>query len=186
MIGIHTGEVTRQWFAVFDQLAPWLPKESFPAHKRLSMFDFDLLHLKHRLHHASGFLLIAVVQHIDQHSWGDLPRKTKFVPEPAARRFLATVCGEFLPKIIHFLLRFAVYDEGDGFIEFEKRPAVKSDELLAFDFEFNRQHRSDGTTGFFRCFFGVTEDSADLRIFEERLCKSSRPPRPDHQTTRME
>ena len=97
--------------------------------------------------------------------------KTEFVLEPAARRFLATVCGEFLPEIIHFLLRFAVYDEGDGFIEFEKRPAVKSDELLAFDFEFNRQHRSDGTTGFFRCFFGVAEDSADLRIFEERRVK---------------
>src|SRR6476620_4631621 len=133
--------------------------------------DIDLLHLKHRLHHASGFLLIAIVQHIDQHSWGDLPRKTKFVPEPAARRFLATVCGEFLPKIIHFLLRFAVYDEGHRFIEFEKRPAVKSDELLSFDFEFNRQHRSDGTTGFFRCFFVVMEDSADLRIFEERRIK---------------
>jgi len=33
-------------------------------------------------------------------------------------------------------LCFAVYNEGDRFIEFEKRPAVNSDELLAFDFEF--------------------------------------------------
>lgn len=133
--------------------------------------DIDLLHLKHRLHHASGFLLIAVVQHVDQHSRSDLPRNTKFVPEPAARRFLATVCRQFLPKMIHFLLRFTVYDEGDGFIEFEKRSAVKSDELLVFDFEFNRQYRSDGTIGFFRYFFSVAENSADLRIFEERRVK---------------
>jgi len=130
-------------------------------------FDIDLLHLKHRLHHASGFLPIAVVQHIDQNGWHHLPRQAKFVLKPAARRFLAAVCGEFRPEIIHFLLRFTVYDEGDGFIEFEKRPTVKSDELLAFDFEFNREHRSDGTTRFFRCFFCVTEDFADLRMFED-------------------
>ena len=103
-------------------------------------FDVDLLHFKHRLHHASGFLLVAVMQHIDKHRWDDLPRKTKFVPEPAARGFLTTVCGEFLPKIIHFSLTFAVYDEGYGFIEFEKRPAVKGDELLTFDLEFDCQN----------------------------------------------
>src|SRR3954463_14485506 len=91
-------------------------------------FDIDLLHLEHRLHHASRFLLIAVMQHIDQSRWGDLPRKTEFVREPAARGFLATICGEFLPKITHSRLSLAVYDEGDGFIEFEKRPAIKGDE----------------------------------------------------------
>jgi hypothetical protein len=131
-------------------------------------FDIDLLHLKHRLHNAFGFFLIAVVQHVDQNGGSDLPRQTEFVLEPAAGRFLATVCGEFIPEIIHFLLRLAVYDEGDGFIEFEKRSTVKSDELLAFDFEFDRQHRSDRMPGFFRCFFSAPENSADLRIFEER------------------
>jgi hypothetical protein len=80
--------------------------------------------------------------------WGHLPRHPEFVLKPAARRFLATVCGEFLPEIIDFFLRFAVYDKGDGFVEFEKRAAVKTDELLALDFELNRQYRSDRPPGF--------------------------------------
>ena len=163
MIGIHTGEVLVNGLRFSIDWLHGCRKESFPAVSSLQFWNFDLLHLKHRFHDSFRFFGILVVQHVDQHSWGDLPRKTKFVLEPAARRFLATVCGEFLPEIIHFLLRFAVYDEGDGFIEFEKRPAVKSDELLAFDFEFNRQHRSDGTTGFFRCFF----------VCSGRFCRSS-------------
>ena len=61
-------------------------------------FNIDLFHLKHRLHHMSGFLLIVVMQHVDQHSWGDLPQKTEFVLEPAARRFLATVAVSFPQK----------------------------------------------------------------------------------------
>ena len=134
-------------------------------------FDVDLPHLKHRVHDAFGFCGVLLVQHVNQHSWGDLLRETEFVLEPAALRFLTVIGSEFLPKIIYFLLRFAVYDEGDGFIKFEKWPPVKSDELLAFDFEFNRQHRSDGMTGLFRRFFGVAQDSADLRILEERRIK---------------
>ena len=171
MIGINTGEVLVDGLRFSIAWLHGSRKESFPAVSSLQFWNFDLLHLKHRFHDSFRFFGILVVQHVDQHSWGDLPRKTEFVLEPAARRFLATVCGEFPPEIIHFLLRFAVYDEGDGFIEFEKRPSVKGYELLAFDFEFNRQHRSDGKTGFFRCFFSVAEDSADLRIFEERRVK---------------
>ena len=96
-------------------------KESFPAVSSLQSWNFDLLHLKHRVHDSFRFFGILVVQHVDQNSWGDLPRKTEFVLEPAALRFLTAIGNKFPPKIIHFLLRFAVYDEGDGFIEFEKR-----------------------------------------------------------------
>src|SRR5262249_8758568 len=134
-------------------------------------FDIDFLHLKHRLHHAFGFFLIAIMQHVDQNGWRHLPRHPEFIFKPAARRFLATVCGEFLPEIIHFLLRVAVYYKGDRFVEFEKQAAVKSDEPLAFDFELNRQYRSDRPPCFFRCLFGIAENSNDLRIFEERRVK---------------
>src|SRR5205809_7728160 len=95
-------------------------KESFPAVSSLQFWNFDLLHLKHRFHDSFRFFGILVVQHVNQHGWGDLPRKTKFVLEPAALRFLTAIGSEFLPKIIHFFLGIAVYDKGDGFIELEK------------------------------------------------------------------
>ena len=137
----------------FRSIGSMAAEKSFPIVSSLQFWNFDLLHLKHRVHDSFRFFGIFVVQHIDQPSWGDLPRNTEFVLEPAALRFPTAISSEFPPEIIHFLLRFAVYDEGNGFIEFEKRPAVKSDELLSFDFEFNRQHRSDGTTGFFLFLF---------------------------------
>src|SRR5882757_4254378 len=110
----------------FRSIGSMAAEKSFPVVSSLQFWNFDLLHLKHRLHYPFRFFGILVVQHVDQHSWGDLPRNTEFVLEPAARRFLATICSEFPPKIIHFLLRFAVYDKGDGFIEFEKRAAIES------------------------------------------------------------
>jgi TatD DNase family protein len=70
-----------------------------------------------------------------------------------------------LPKIIHFLLRFAVHDERDRFVEFEKWTAIERDKFLAFDFEFNRQHRSHRMTDY-GCFFRVTESSPDFRVLK--------------------
>ena len=149
MIGIHTVEITCYGFRLSIDWVTARRKESFPAVSSLQLWNFDLLHLKHRVHHSFRFFGSLSCNMSINAVGDDLPRNTEFVLEPAALRFLTAIGSEFPPKIIHLLLRFAVYDEGDGFIEFEKRPTVKSNELLAFDFEFNCQHRSDRTTRFF-------------------------------------
>jgi hypothetical protein len=123
------------------------------------------------LHHATGFFGIIIMQHVDQNSRHDLPRQPKFVLEPPAGRLLAAVSSELLSKIIDLLLDFAVHNERNGFVEFEKWPAIKRDKFLTFDFEFDCQHRPDGTTDLFSCFFGVAENSSDLRVFEDRGVK---------------
>ena len=110
---------------------------TLPLIRVFQRFDVDLLHLEHCVHHAFGFFRILVVQHVDQNRRNDLPRHAEFVLEPAARGFFAAIGGEFLPKIIHFVLRFAVHDERDRFVEFEKWTAIKGNELLAFHLEFN-------------------------------------------------
>src|SRR5436309_11238416 len=117
-------------------------KESFPAVSSLQFWNFDLLHLKHRFHDSFRFFGILVVQHVNQHSRGDLPRKTEFVFEPAALRFLTAISSEFLPKIIDFLLRLAVHYKRDRLIKFKSWTAVERSEFLAFKLEFDSQHRS--------------------------------------------
>src|SRR5204862_2713334 len=88
MIGVHTGEVFVDGLRFSIDWLHGCRKESCPAVSSLQFFDVDLLHLKHRFHDSFGLFGILVVQHVDQDSWGDLPRKTEFVLEPAALRFL--------------------------------------------------------------------------------------------------
>src|SRR6267154_529113 len=88
MIGINTGGVLVDGLRFSIAWLHGSRKESFPAVSSLQFWNFDLLHLKHRFHYSFRFFGILVVQHVDQHSWSDLPRKTEFVLEPAARRFL--------------------------------------------------------------------------------------------------
>ena len=114
------------------------------------------------------------MQTVDQHRWSDLPRQTESVLEPTALRLFTAISGEFLPKIIHFFLRLAVHDERDRFIEFELRSAVQSDELLAFELELNRQHRSRRPPARFGRLLIVAEDSPDLRVLEDRRVKLHR------------
>src|SRR5262245_16928395 len=111
-------------FRMVTRLNRKLCSNKSPLISVVQRFDVDLLHLKHRVHDAFGFRGVLLVQHVNQHSWSDLPRQAEFVFYPTAGRFLSTVSGQFPPEIIHFLLRFAVYDKGDGFIEFELRTAV--------------------------------------------------------------
>jgi hypothetical protein len=63
-----------------------------------------------------------------------LPRQAKFIFEPAASAFFSS-CGKFLPKIIHFFLRFAVDEERDGFGEFELRAGIDGVKLLPREFK---------------------------------------------------
>jgi len=84
MIGIHTGEVLVDGLRLSIDWLHGCRIESFPAVSSLQFWNFDLLHLKHRFHDSFRFFGILVVQHVDQHNWGDLPRKTEFVLEPAA------------------------------------------------------------------------------------------------------
>src|SRR5438874_4742887 len=138
MIGINTGEVLVDGLRFSIAWLHGSRKESFPAVSSLQFWNFDLLHLKHRFHDSFRFFGILVVQHLNQHSWGDLPRKTEFVLEPAALRFLTAIRSEFLPKIIDFLLRLAVHYKRDRLIKFKGWTAVERSEFLAFDLEFNR------------------------------------------------
>jgi hypothetical protein len=60
--------------------------ESFLSVSGLQFLDVDLMHLKHCFHDSFGLFGILIVQHVDQHSWGDLPGQTEFVLEPTALR----------------------------------------------------------------------------------------------------
>ena len=78
------------------------------------------------------FIRILVLQHFDQRGGNHLPRQAEFVFEPTALAFLTAV-GQLLPQFIDFCLRFAVHRQRYGFVEFEYRPAVQRDELLALE-----------------------------------------------------
>ena len=99
-----------------------------------------------------------------------MPGKPVFIFEPAALSFLAAG-GQLLPKFIHFRLRFAVHDKGDGLVEFEIRAAVKGDEPLSFDFEDNGHHRAFGPATGIGSRFTVTGHVQDFRFFENRSVK---------------
>ena len=72
--------------------------------------DVDLVHLKHGLHDALGFLRVFVAQHFTKSGGDDLPGEAVFVFEPAASGFLAAG-GKLLPQLIDFFLRVAVHEK---------------------------------------------------------------------------
>jgi hypothetical protein len=113
LIGLHPREVFVNRPRFLLRRGHKMPRELFPAVSSLQFPNVDFLHLQHRLHGSFRLFGILVVQHVDQHSWGHLPRLTEFVLEPAARRFLSALSSKFLPKIIHFFLGLAVHHERD-------------------------------------------------------------------------
>src|SRR6266851_3432529 len=129
----------------------------------LQCCNIDLGHLHHRLHDALRLHGILVLQQLDQDARNDLPGQTELVLEPAALPGRAAL-GELPPQIVHFFLRVAVHDQGDGFGEFEARTAVERGELLAFDLEAADQDRSGGPGSR----LAVSRHAQDLRVLEDR------------------
>jgi hypothetical protein len=64
-----------------------------------------------------------------------LPGQAKFILEPSAPRFLAAVCGQLVPEVIHFLLGLDTDEERDGFVELLFRATVERVELLSLELE---------------------------------------------------
>src|SRR5258707_5209715 len=83
------------------------------ARRLLEFFDIDLGHLQHGLHGAFRSLRILVAQQLAENGGDDLPGEAELVLQPAAAIRAATG-GEFLPKFVHFLLGFAIYEELDA------------------------------------------------------------------------
>src|SRR5258708_8616984 len=128
----------------------------------LEFIDIDLGHLQHGLHGAFRSLRILVAQQLAENGGDDLPGEVELVLQPAAAVGAATG-GEFVPKFVHFLLGFAIYEERDGGRELELRAAVEGEEFLAFDLE---RH---GHRGIFGSGPGVavTGNLAHLRVLED-------------------
>ena len=107
--------------------------------------DVELFHLEHGANGPGMF------EEIGKARGNDLPGEAKLVFEPAALALAAAFGGEPGPVVIDFLLGVATHDEGDGFVEFEQRAAVERGELLAIEFEFNREDAAFGAGAFFGC-----------------------------------
>src|SRR6266699_500017 len=129
----------------------------------LQCCNVDLGHLHHRMHDALRLHGILVLQQFDHHARNDLPGQTELVLEPAALPRRAAR-GELRPQVVHFFLRVAVHDQGNGFGEFEFRTAVERGELLAFDLEAADQDRSGGPGSR----LAVSRHAQDLRVLEDR------------------
>src|SRR5262249_33469214 len=97
-----------------EMIVPRVPSwTSSPTFERVFQnADVELVHGEQRGHRALRLLGVLVLQHLHENVGDDLPRKPESVLQPAALHFLATG-RELLPKVIHFLLVLAAYDEGD-------------------------------------------------------------------------
>src|SRR5512146_1748433 len=89
--------------------------------------DVELLHLHHRLHHASRALGIGILDELEQRRRDDLPGQAEPVLEPPALTFLSAAGRELPPQLVHLLLRLAVDHERDRLGELEVWPAVQGD-----------------------------------------------------------
>src|SRR5262249_20811389 len=103
------------------------------------------LHFEHGAHDSLRLLMVWIAQHLAQDGWVDLPGQTIFVFEPAARPFLSAR-REFLPELVDFALRLAVYRERDGLVEFELRAAVQRYEWLPVEIKLHG-HDAAGRAG---------------------------------------
>src|SRR5262245_54447090 len=101
----------------------------------LELHDVELLHLHHRL---EGFLRLLWVsaQHLGHPLRYDLPRRAKFVLEPATLlRVFVAAFRQLVPVVVELFLRIAEHLERDRFIEFEDRTAVEAGERLSVELE---------------------------------------------------
>src|ERR1044071_5385327 len=133
----------------------------------------QLLHLKQRLHHLVRSL--PVLEQLPENFRHDLPRDAEFIFQPAALLGAAVAAfGEFLPIIVHFLLRRTTHLKRDRLVELEDRPAVERRESLPIQLEFDRQNGAGGHMVLFVSRFGVARYVENLGIFENGCVKLHR------------
>src|SRR5687767_13287570 len=109
------------------------------APSRLDRGDVDFLHTHHRIKRA--FCLIATgSQRIGKHARRDLPGDAPFVLAPTARTFLAAIADDCAPVAVGLLLIVSGDLEREGFVMFERGPAIEAETGDAGDCEFDRQY----------------------------------------------
>ncbi|QYO66807.1 gamma-glutamyltransferase [Leptolyngbya sp. 7M] len=93
------------------------------------------------------------------------------IRKAAAHRFLAAVCGQFLPIMIDLCLIFALDRERYSFGEFEKRPAVETNKLLAVQNEINCKSGPNRAARVYCGRLVISCYGADSRIRKDRDVK---------------
>src|SRR5690606_8192660 len=86
------------------------------------------------------FCFIAAGSHrLGQRARGNLPGDTPFVLAPAARTFLTAIADDGVPVAVGLLLIVSGDLEREGFVMFERGPAIDAETGDAGDREFDRQ-----------------------------------------------
>lgn len=150
-----------------DEIKP--PRDDVLAGE--SSFEFreiDFFHAQHGMHRPLCFRGSMVGKHLGESHRNDLPRKPELVLQPTTLlRFFISASREFSPVVIYFLLRVAENLERNGLCKFEKGTAVQRREGMTVEHEVDHHHGPRRSAVDFFSLFAVTDDSHDLRIFED-------------------
>jgi hypothetical protein len=113
---------------------------SSAAPRGLDRGDVDFLHIHHRIERA--FCFSAAGSHrLYQHARRDLPGDAPFVLAPAARAFLAAIADDGIPVAVGLLLIVGRDLKREGFVMFERGPAIEAETWDAGDREFRPSAR---------------------------------------------